>query len=385
MSAPYFHNEKQTLRRYKKEIVFVCTLIAVSKGILFFISWMYRNLSNALLGGSRVEAYHFPPLASLWSHMDTGYFVAIAVQGYTGDGRLAAFFPLYPALIRIVSVVTHDPYVSAFLVSNLASVVAFVYLYRLTKYELGSHIAERSLLYFAVYPLAFFLCASYSESVFLALSIPAFFYARKGRWWIASGLGFFAVLSRLVGIALFLIFIYEYLSQKGVLNGLTLQRENVHKISWDAVSLALMPCGLVVVMLISWLAFQNPLQFALAERFWNRSLTWPWVTFGNDLAQLSTTLVVEYLLFIMVIAIAIYGLRKIQPSYLLYTWVSLLIPVVSGSMTSSMRYVFVIFPIYMILGIAGYRHKNVETTILVAFPVLLGYFTYIYVSGQWIA
>jgi len=347
---------------------------------------MYRNLSNALLGiGFRAEAYRFPPLASLWSHADTDHFVLIALHGYAGDGSSAPFFPLYPAFIRMLNLVTHDAYLSAFLVSNVASIVAFIYLYRLINYELGPHIAERSLLYFAIYPLAFYLCAAYSESLFLAFTVPAFFYARRRRWWVAGGLGFFAAMTRLVGFALFFAFLYEYLSQKGVLSGLKLRLQNRRRISWDALSLLLIPCGLIVVMLINWLAFQNPLQFLAAERFWDRSLTWPWITVGNDIAKLSTILVVNYISCVMVLAVIVYGLNKIKPSYLIYAGLSILVPLISGTMESSMRFFFVVFPIFMVLGIAGYKHRNIDTAILVTFPVLLGYFAYIYISGQWIA
>src|SRR4029077_2699644 len=75
-----------------------------------------------------------------------------------------------------------------------------------------AHDAERlAVLLTAFAPMAFFLSAVYSESLFLALSVGLFWSARKGRWAIAGALGALAGATRSVGVVLILPAVVLYL------------------------------------------------------------------------------------------------------------------------------------------------------------------------------
>ncbi len=66
------------------------------------------------------------------------------------------------------------------LVSLAAALGAFVLLYRLAESRLGAEGARRAVLYLAVFPMAFFLQAVYSEALFLLLTLGAFLAAERG-------------------------------------------------------------------------------------------------------------------------------------------------------------------------------------------------------------
>src|SRR6185436_6854967 len=66
---------------------------------------------------------------------DSAWYLAIAGDGY-GEGQRAAFFPLYPLLVRAGGWVLGSPVVAGLLVSTTCLVVALAALHELTRLEL---------------------------------------------------------------------------------------------------------------------------------------------------------------------------------------------------------------------------------------------------------
>ena len=134
---------------------------------------------------------------------DALWFLRIATTGYrAGDGS-AAFFPLYPLVVRAVSwIVGGHPLFAAMLVSNLAFFGSLVVLYDLTVREFSEGVARKTIVYLAIFPTAFFFLAPYSESLFLLLSLLAFREARRDRWANAAVAGALAALTRSIGVVL---------------------------------------------------------------------------------------------------------------------------------------------------------------------------------------
>ena len=142
-------------------------------------------------------------LAGSVDRFDAPYYLAIAEHGFgpTSSGKLA-FFPLYPLLIRGVSVFTGSPVIAGVIVSAASFLVALILLHRLTALELGARAADATVLVLAFAPLSFFFTAIYTESLFLVLSVATVLAARTGRWRLACALGALATLSRPTGLLL---------------------------------------------------------------------------------------------------------------------------------------------------------------------------------------
>ncbi|WP_433612250.1 mannosyltransferase family protein [Dactylosporangium sp. CA-139114] len=153
-------------------------------------------------------------VARLWaSQWDSKWFVAIAEHGYqpTPDASPAAFFPLYPLLIRAFTpLCVGRPWVAALLVANGALLAALILLYRLTDLELGRAAAARATFYLVAFPTGFFLSAAYNEGLFLALMLATVYCLRRRLWWSAGALGALAATTRSAGILLAAAFAFEY-------------------------------------------------------------------------------------------------------------------------------------------------------------------------------
>ena len=121
-------------------------------------------------------------VTDVWARWDSVWFLRIAAHGYgEAHGVAAAFYPLYPLTLAGVgrassAATTWSPGSSS---RSAAAVAAFVLLYRLTETRLGADGARRAVLYLAVFPMALFLGAVYSESMFLALAIGAFLLGER--------------------------------------------------------------------------------------------------------------------------------------------------------------------------------------------------------------
>src|SRR3954454_12288602 len=114
---------------------------------------------------------------------DSVWYLAIANDGYPpGDPGRAAFFPLYPLLVRAARAFVGSPIVAGVAVSLACFAGAGVLLHRLAALELGPAAADETVWALALFPAAVFFSAVYSEALYLMLSIGAVYSARTGRW-----------------------------------------------------------------------------------------------------------------------------------------------------------------------------------------------------------
>jgi Mannosyltransferase (PIG-V) len=140
-------------------------------------------------------------LFGTFAEWDAGWFVAIAEHGYESR-QSSAYFPVYPLLVRAVSVVTGSTVVAGVLISLVAAGAAAILIAELARPLLGERGARDSVLFLALYPTAFVFTSIYSDGLFLALSAGAFLAAVRQRPWLAGILGGLAVGTRLLGLAL---------------------------------------------------------------------------------------------------------------------------------------------------------------------------------------
>ncbi|WP_240967693.1 glycosyltransferase family 39 protein [Streptomyces composti] len=137
-----------------------------------------------------------------------GYDPALEpVPGATGmitlKGNSAAFFPLYPALMKLVSAVTGlGPYGSGMAVSVVFSFVAALGVHAVTARLGGPRAGLVAVGLWAVWPGSGTEWAVYSESVYTALAAWACYAVMTRRWLTAGVLTFTAGLARPTAVAL---------------------------------------------------------------------------------------------------------------------------------------------------------------------------------------
>ncbi|MEV6654922.1 hypothetical protein [Streptomyces sp. NPDC051219] len=168
------------------------------------------------------------PLAILGTSWDSRWYTGIAAHGYGRSlafesGAIQsdlAFFPLYPALVRLLSaVLPTGPTGAALLVSWAAAAAAAVAVYLIGERLHGRRTATLLVLLWGLLPHSVVLTMAYTEPVLTALSAWAL-YAVLGRHWLWAGaLACLAGLSRPNGIAaaaaVFLAAAYEIWRVRG--------------------------------------------------------------------------------------------------------------------------------------------------------------------------
>ena len=135
---------------------------------------------------------------------DGTWYRDIAMHGYDAvapDGL--RFFPLYPLLGRVMSVVTLGRTdLALILVANIASLLLAVAIRRLVIFERGSkELANRAVWMVCLFPGAFVLAWGYAESLWIVAAVFGFWAIRTRRWGLAIVAGLVLGFSRPLGIA----------------------------------------------------------------------------------------------------------------------------------------------------------------------------------------
>lgn len=157
------------------------------------------------------QSYLKPSSVNYWEHWalwDSTHLLSVAEFGYTINRT--PFFPLYPILIRTLSLTGLSFFWSGFLIAQISTIIAMFFLYKLVLIDFEEQVAKKTVVLLLIFPTSFYLGALYSESLFLALSISAFYFARKKNWLLASVLAGFSAVTRLIGVAVITGIFAEY-------------------------------------------------------------------------------------------------------------------------------------------------------------------------------
>ncbi|GAB4426424.1 MAG: hypothetical protein OHK0015_07320 [Chloroflexi bacterium OHK40] len=364
---------------------------ALSRSLLFAVAYV----GGALLPDDP-NAYHLRGTDNLLldvfaSRWDTGFYVSIAEEGYQNEAEpfpSTAFWPLLPLLMRALATLTGDVALAGVLISNAALLGAMVLLYRLTDAEWGPAVAERAVWYLLIFPASLFGSAIYTESLYLLCSIGALALARNRLWESSALLGMAGALTRLVGITMMPVLLAEWWRQR---------RAGDRPPLLGAALVCLVPLGTLAFMLFLQLRFGDPLAFLRASAAWEREPQSPLALiaelfrvppggWGAALASGRFGLN-EWLDFLTVLLFLGLGLRLLAerrwPEGLLIT-LGVLLPMSSGLLFSQRRYMWVLFPAFVLLARWGGQPwvDRVITAVSLAFLAL---YTVLFANGYWVA
>ncbi|HSL17380.1 MAG TPA: mannosyltransferase family protein [Methylomirabilota bacterium] len=366
----------------------------VSRLGIFAVAYLADPL---IVDNAAPPPYHIRPdnvlLDVFGSRWDTGFYLSIADEGYRYGGvdlPSVAFFPLLPLLISVIAPLVGDPLVAGVLIANGALLGATVLLYRLAADEFGDAVASRSVWYLLIFPTSFFGSAIYSESLFLLGAVGALYFARRGSWPLAALCGFAAGFSRFVGIVAAPMLLLEWWDQRR-------RRPATSRPPAAAVAAAAVPAlATGAYMLYLWRVFGDPLAFAHASSAWGRELSSPLAMVGDLFARPAegwrSALLAGRLpldgwidLFAVLAFLALGGvlLRQRRWSEGALVTLGALIPLASGLLMSQRRYMWVLFPVFVLLGRWGER-VWVDRAVTVAFALGLALFTALFANWYWV-
>lgn len=161
------------------------------------------------------ESFYTPSVDNYWAHWeqwDAAHILGIVDTGYTL--QRTPFFPVYPILIKSGEILGISSFWAGFIIANIATLVALFFFYKLVLLDYSEYVAEKAIILLLIFPTSFFLGAVYSEALFLAFSISAFYFARKNNWLLAAILAGLAAGTRLIGVAVIFAIFAEYFFTK---------------------------------------------------------------------------------------------------------------------------------------------------------------------------
>lgn len=130
--------------------------------------------------------------ARAFVHWDALWWLSVAEVGYVADPKLKAeqnvvFYPLFPLLIRAVTYLGIPLVPASLLVANGLMLLATCLLYRVVARRSGVSAARWTLGFWLTFPTAFFSVVPYSESLLALLSVLAL-QTLLDQKYVASGL-----------------------------------------------------------------------------------------------------------------------------------------------------------------------------------------------------
>jgi len=320
------------------------------------------------------------------SGADSGWIMNIAINGYEKEAFNAttqhtwAYFPLYPLLWRWAAKVTGEFPLTGIALSNCFLLLALILLYKTVgAFGYDEAVAERTIFYLAAFPISYFLSLAQTESLFLLLTVGCLCAAKSERWWLAGVLGGLASATRFAGIFLLVplcVLLWQaYRKQLRVDPGKPQLLPG--RVLPNLIALLIVPVGLVAFMIYLKVITGNALAFASIQVAWGHRAGFFWqplITYLSDPALVSAGWDFRLLNFaaaVVALVCAAILLKRREWALGLFAAVSILIPMSSQPLLQSLaRYVMVIFPVFIILAIAG-RRPLVDQSIRAIFMGLL--------------
>jgi Gpi18-like mannosyltransferase len=330
-----------------------------------------------------------------WLRFDANWYLTVAQNGYIfkeSERSNIVFFPLYPLLIRFTGFFTGGNLaLSGMIISTLFALLSCWLLFLFAKKEYDEQTAWRSIFFFLAFPVSFFLISIYTESLFIFLSLAAFLCARYKKWILATLCVALLTATRVTGLALLPALALEYATQQGY---------SLHAL-WRKKTFLflLMPLGFFLFLGYQWITFGDPLLFLNGQNAWQRNASFSPASIVSkfhqyisefslvaqtDNPQPLATRWIDVVFFIFFITGIILSFIKTSAPLTLFSVGLLAIPLLSGSLLSMSRYMFVAFPIFLALGRA-IKHPQTLFAVLFFFILFLSLFTSLFIQFYWIA
>lgn len=352
------------------------------------------------------EARHADSTLSAWQQWDWVHYMHIARDGYFPDSagvgprpgdegwdNREAFFPGFPLLLRAVHVIVPSWTVAGLLISFVAGAVAVLALARIARHHLGDdRPALLTVLFLLVSPCAVFLAAGYTEALFLALALPAWLAALRGRWPYAAALACLATAVRVSGL-----FLTAALAVKFAVDAVAETRRSPS------------PCGPSPWRPLPWLALPAlpPLLYTwylhtqtgdwmawkhAEERGWHRQFNAPWKAWETtwnaafDHAY-PTGYAIEWQaeLVAMAVGCVLCGVLVMRRRWPEAVYVALGLWALGTSYwyMSVPRATLLWWPLWVLLAAAAHRHPRVKTAYLLLVPPVSTLVAVTFLSGRW--
>ncbi len=378
-----------SVRQLLKNQVFVVwtTALVWCLGIVYLGAYAQARLQ--LSGPGVIKTLPVHSWIKGFAAYDGGWYYGLALHGYPLKASAAdVFYPLFPMLLSVGKFLHTDIVLFGVLLNVLLASIAAIFLYLIARDHFADQsMAKQSLWWFLFFPTAFFLLMLYTEALFCALTFAAFYFARTRRWWAACICLAFVTATRLPGLAVAFAVAVEYLASRRYGRRVRLDRQ-----AWW---FALAPLGFVGYAAFLYVRYHDPLMMLHAYSFG----AWPYQHFDPNIfdalwAQAKSILgnlhgfqepLMAPLMWVVAVALTLYGAKKLPVSYTCYSLISLYIMVINRNFISVNRYLLPLFPMYLALTHFTKQKRVPNGLVLGLSGALMGFWLVLFVNGYWVA
>ncbi len=334
---------QQTIKQYHIPIL----IALISKMLILFL---IAILSVSLIPNSRAVKLN---IWELWNVWDAPHYISVASSGYQKLGDEANFIiylPFFPLLIYIFKFIFQTSFlISGYLVSFVSSVLLAMMLYKLVLLDYSKKTAALAVLTLFIFPTSFFLHIPYTEAIFMLVSVIAFYFARKKRYFLSFLFVSLAAFTKIAGLALIpAIFIEVFISDRQNFN-----KKNI------VIGLLISVSGFLLYLFLNYLLWGDFFYFTIIQKqHWFETFA----PFGQGLItafdSLSWRTGLEKIMFgygqiiafFLALVLSLYVLIKVRISYGIFSVIVLWISYSMSFWVCMPRYILSIFP--MFIGIA---------------------------------
>ncbi len=358
---------------------------------------VYAAIKIIVLLGAIAISLRYQPAALLQDPMflsrwDGGWYQGIAYNGYAYNyPNSAAFPPMYPVLIKIFSL--NQPAAMRLvevLISNAFSFVGLYFLYKLVPLVVNENYRLRVCFAYMVFPVLL-VCnlVSYSEPIFLAFTIGAYYFWKRARFGLATLFAIFSIFTRQIGAFILVIFLVD------MLYGFFSQRQRLQLIRQLAV-IIITCAGLGMLYLFYFYRFGNPFIVSSVEAAnWNGNLSVTNLFYnlrvygfgfqGPNWQPFNYAILPVFLIDTLLIIATIVTLLKRDVALSAYSFVSLATYLLLNTWPNSfVRLVAGIFPLYIFLGLMLSDNWQKNIVIGAIAVVIATHNMFIWISGAWL-
>jgi hypothetical protein len=314
--------------------------------------------TEALLNG---EVYDKPPLpggarliTNVFTSWDGRWYLEIVRTGYprhvppniTFDQleARAAFFPLFPSVVRIVDpVIPGGDTIAALLVNLLLGGVAIVLAGWLARSWWGDKVAGRAMVLMAVFPASVVLTMAYSEALLLALAAGCLLALDRRRWLLAGVLAALGTAARPNGVAL--------CAACAIAAAIAIYR---HREWRSLIAPALSPIGFLGFQLwIGWHAGERGVWARVQREAWEEGTSFgltalrrSWSAFRHPLSSPTDIVTAFSVLTMLVLLVTMWRRRPTMPA-MAYTAMVLVLMLAPSTVTARPRFLYTAFPLLL--------------------------------------
>jgi Gpi18-like mannosyltransferase len=274
----------------------------------------------------------------LFSHWDGKWYVEIANLGYSyaddGEYHSVAFYPLFPLLMRGLTILGLEVEVAGVLINSLAFLGALVLVYFWVEEQYDTGAAKWTTSVLAWCPLSLFCTVIYTEGLFLLLTAAALRAFEKGEYIWAAFWGAWTTATRGPGVALIPAFL------------LVAWREKRPPLAYFAGFASAI--GFFSFILYCAINFGEPLAFIHIQKAWDQPT---WLEIFKNFFSFSLYAATKVGMVFGGCYLLLYLRKRLSITIICFGFCSLALLVTSGALQSVERYAYGIVSLSIALGL----------------------------------